>query len=36
MAGEDENQTDTETLINADKEGGDREIESSAEENTEE
>ena len=35
MAGEDENQTDTETLINADKEGGDREIESSAEENTE-
>ena len=31
MAGEDENQTDTETLINADKEGGDREIESSAE-----
>ena len=36
MAGEDENQTDTETLINADKEGGDREIDSSAEENTEE
>lgn len=36
IAGEDENQTDTETLINADKEGGDREIESSAEENTEE
>ena len=36
MAGEDENLTDTETLINADKEGGDREIESSAEENTEE